>query len=125
MNKVSHFEIPADNVERAKKFYKIFGWQIEDVPEMDYVMLRTVAVDENRKPKEVGAINGGMMTRTKDVKHPVIVIEVKSVDQSIKQAVAAGGKQISDKMEIGGMGYYAYVSDTEGNVLGLWETIKK
>jgi len=31
--KVVHFEIPADNVERAKLFYeKAFGWQISKYP---------------------------------------------------------------------------------------------
>lgn len=125
MDKVCHFEIPADNIVRAKKFYKIFGWQIQDMPGMDYVALRTVAVDKNRMPKEKGAINGGMMKRMKEVQAPVIAILVKSVDQSIKKVKAAGGKLVAPKMEIGGMGYYAYVTDTEGNVIGLWEPMKK
>lgn len=59
MGKVVHFEIPADDVERAKKFYgSIFGWEADDVPGMDYTMVRTVAVDERQMPKEPGATTG-------------------------------------------------------------------
>ncbi len=122
MNKVVHFEIPVDDMNRAKKFYSIFGWQIRDIPGMDYVGLTTADVDENRMPKEPGAINGGMMRRSKEVTAPVVAIHVKSVEDHIKKALAAGGKLITPKSEVGDMGYYAYIADTEGNVIGLWET---
>ncbi|HVX01196.1 MAG TPA: VOC family protein, partial [Candidatus Babeliaceae bacterium] len=82
---------------------------------------RTVPVDENRMPTEVGAINGGMMKRTSKVRSPTIAIQVDSVDEYVQKVEAAGGKLIEPKMEIPGMGYYAYVQDTEGNLLGLWE----
>lgn len=129
MDKVVHFEIPVDDLARAKKFYSIFGWGLQDMsmPDgMNYTMVRTTPVDEKtHMPKEVGAINGGMMMRSKDVRAPVFAINVSSVDVYIKKVGAAGGKVVTPKMEVGGMGYYAYVSDTEGNVLGLWEDIKK
>ncbi|MBF5059699.1 VOC family protein [Candidatus Neptunochlamydia vexilliferae] len=119
MNQVVHFEIPADDTERAKKFYDIFGWDIEG--KEDYIALRTTPIDKNFMPKNPGAINGGMIKRTDDVKAPVIAIHVESVDTYIEKVVAAGGQLIMPKIEIPNMGYYAYVSDTEGNVLGLWE----
>lgn len=122
-NKVVHFEIPVEDVSRAKKFYHIFDWRIEDFPGMDYVSLLTVPVDENFMPKEKGAINGGMMKRTKEVSSPVFSIEVSSVDEYLKKVEAAGGKLVMPKQEVPGMGYYAYVKDTEGNVVGLWETM--
>ena len=126
MGKVVHFEIPVDDMARAKKFYKIFDWQLEDIPGMDYVGVRTTAVDSTtHMPKEPGAINGGMMQRTKELKGPTVAIEVSSVDEYIKKVIAAGGKEVMPKMEIPGMGYYAYVTDTENNVIGLWETLKK
>jgi len=121
MNGVVHFEIPADDMARAKEFYAIFGWQLEDFPGMDYVGIRTVPVDENHMPKEAGAINGGMMKRSEHAKAPVIAINVSSVDEYVKKALAAGGKLIVPKKEIGEMGFYAYIADTEGNVIGLWE----
>ncbi len=125
MDKVVHFDIPVDNASRAKKFYAIFGWQMEDYPGMDYIGIRTVPVDDKQMPTERGAINGGMMKRTPEVRGPAIAVEVRSVDKYIEKAVAAGGKVVMPKKEIGEHGYYAYVSDTEGNVLGLWEPIHK
>ena len=123
MNKVVHFEIPVDDMNRAKKFYSIFGWQLLEYPGMEYLGVRTVPVGKDHMPIEPGAINGGMMKRTKEVKAPVIAIQVDSVDEYIKKAKKNGGKVVTPKKEIGGMGYYAYVEDTEGNVIGLWEAI--
>lgn len=128
MDKVVHFEIPVDDLARAKKFYSIFGWQLQDMDMpggMKYTMVRSVETDDKQMPKEPGAINGGMMQRTKTVHSPVIAINVSSVDEYIKKVEAAGGKVITPKMEIGGMGFYAYVTDSEGNVIGLWQDLKK
>ena len=129
MDKVVHFEIPANDLNRAKQFYSsTFGWQLEDWPMPDgsvYVGARTVGVDEaTRMPKEPGAINGGLMQRSADVPAPVLAMDVSSVDEYVKKVEAAGGKVVRPKMQVGDMGYYAYVADTEGNVIGLWETIK-
>lgn len=129
MDKVVHFEIPADDKERAKHFYaSIFGWEFADMPMsggMTYTMARTVAVDEKQMPREAGAINGALMQRTDAVRAPVLAINVSSVDETLAKITAAGGRMVVPKMEIAGMGYYAYAADTEGNVIGLWEEIKK
>jgi uncharacterized protein len=129
MNGVVHFEIPADDMERARKFYSLFGWDLQDYPMPDgskYIGVRTVPVDEaTHMPKEAGAINGGMMQRSEKVKAPVFAINVSSVDDYVSKVEAAGGKVVMPKTEMGGMGYYAYVMDTESNVIGLWESIKK
>ena len=66
MDKVVHFEIPADDTGRAKKFYEdVFGWQINKVPMpgMDYSMVTTVETADKQMPKTAGAINGGLMAR--------------------------------------------------------------
>lgn len=125
MDKVVHFEIPFDDLKRAKKFYSIFGWQMQEMEGMDYVGVVTTPMDEQHKPKESGSINGGMMKRSEAVKAPSVAIHVSSVDEYLKKVVANGGKIVMDKMQIGNMGYYAYVNDTEGNVIGLWETISQ
>lgn len=127
MNKVVHFEIPVDDMPRAKNFYSIFGWKLNDLgPQMgNYVLATTVETDEkSQMPTEPGGINGGLMPRKTDIKHPVLVIGVPSVDDYSKKVGAAGGKVVEPKMEIPGMGYYAYVSDTEGNIIGIFETLK-
>ncbi len=62
MDKIVHFEIPTDDISRAKEFYgATFEWELEDMQGMDYTIVRTVPVDEQQMPTERGAINGGMM----------------------------------------------------------------
>lgn len=127
MDKVVHFEIPADDPERAKNFYsKTFGWQMQDIPEMNYTMLTTAPIDENRMPKEPGAINGGMYKREEGFsKTPVVVIGVSSLDDSVKKVETAGGKVVKSKVQVADMGLYAQVTDTEGNIIGLWQDLKE
>ena len=104
------------------KFYtESFGWQLTDMPEMNYVMASTVAVDDKQMPKEAGAINGGLFQRPKDAPHPVIYVGVKSVDGSLKKVKAAGGMVVTERTPIPGMGAFARVADSEGNVIGLFE----
>jgi predicted enzyme related to lactoylglutathione lyase len=123
MDKVVHFEIPFDDKQRAMKFYtETFGWQLTDMPEMSYVMVRTVEVDGNQMPKEPGAINGGLTTRPKEAKAPTVYVGVASVLAAIKKVEAAGGKVVTPHTPIPGMGAYGRIADTEGNVIGLFES---
>lgn len=124
MRSVVHFEIPADDVARAKEFYRsVFDWQLQDMPEMDYTIVRTTDVDEaTQMPTSPGSINGGLMRRSQDTPAPVLTIDVESIDQALKQVEAAGGRVVRERTEIPGMGAYAYFTDPEGNTLGLWET---
>ena len=122
MDKVVHFEIPFDDKTRAMKFYaQAFDWKLADMAEMNYVMAETTAVNEQRMPKEPGAINGGLFLRPKEAPHPVVYVGVASVDQTLKKVQAAGGKVVTPKTPIPGMGAYARVTDSEGNVVGLFE----
>ncbi|MBI4127470.1 MAG: VOC family protein [Parcubacteria group bacterium] len=121
MNKVVHFEIPADDMARAKSFYeKVFGWQV-NAWDKEYFMATTVPVDDRMMPKEPGAINGGFYRRSEKAPNPVLVINIPSVDQYIKSVEAAGGRLVTPKIAVGEMGFYARVTDSEGNVIGLWE----
>ncbi|GAA4050996.1 VOC family protein [Nonomuraea soli] len=124
--KVVHFEIPADNVERARAFYtEAFGWQVGPVPGMNYTMVMTAPADDQGMPTEPGAINGGMFERTGEwsgFKSPVIVIDVPSVDAALKKVEELGGTIVAPKMQVGEMGFAGYFTDSEGNVLGLWES---
>lgn len=128
MGKVVHFEIPADDLDRAKNFYSsVFGWQLDtmDMPGGgQYTGIMTTDVDpETRTPTEPGAINGGMITRGEDVTPtPVVTIGVDAIDDALAQVESAGGKTVTPKTPIPGMGAYAYFTDPEGNVMGLWET---
>jgi len=127
MDKVVHFEIPVDDRARAKEFYgSVFDWDVEDqdMGGSVYTTATTVAVDEKMTPKEPGAINGGLMDRTKDTPAPVITIGVDAIDDSLKKVEASGGTTITPRTEIPTMGAFAYFRDSEGNVVGLWETFR-
>jgi len=122
--KVVHFEVPAVKLNRAQSFYKdVFGWQIKEMPEFNYTMVGTTPSDKNGMPTEVGAINGGMMKRTARFKGPIITIQVDDIEAALKEITSHGGKSIVRKTEIGqNMGFTAYFKDTEGNLMGLYQS---
>ena len=121
MAKVVHFEIPFDDKARAMKFYAdALDWQLQDMPEMNYVMALTTPIGPDQMPKDPGAINGGLTQRPKEAPAPVIYVDVPSIDDAIEKIQASGGKVVTPKTPIPGMGAYARISDTEGNVVGLF-----
>ncbi len=123
MDSIVHFEIPADDPKRASKFYKdVFGWQIMPMEGMDYTMLITTELDDQKRmPKNPGAINGGMGKREGPLKSIVVTVDVKDIDKALKTIEAKGGKMVQKKMPVGDMGFTAYFKDSEGNVVGLWQ----
>ena len=98
---VIHFEIPADNVEKLRRFYsELFGWKIEKTPgPMDYWMIETVPVDENGNALRPG-VNGGMMRKQHSEHKPTNYIAVESVDDYLKKIESLGGKTTVPKMEV-------------------------
>jgi len=123
--RVVHFEIPADDVERAQAFYReAFGWRVNPMPDMNYTIVSTTDTDDNGAPKEPGAINGGMMTRGGAFTSPVITIEAEDIDDALLTVEKLGGAVAAPKMAVGEMGFAAYFTDTEGNVIGLWQNAR-
>jgi predicted enzyme related to lactoylglutathione lyase len=123
MDGVVHFEIPADDAERAKAFYStVFDWEMQDFPDMQYTIMMTTPIDEqSQRPTTPGAINGGLMSRSKDTPTPVITIGVDSVEEALKKVEAEGGTVITPSTPIPGMGAFGYFKDSEGNVMGLFQ----
>lgn len=120
--RVVHFEIPFDDGERAKAFYgKAFGWNIMPVPDMDYTMVMSGPTGE-QGPTESGFINGGMMQREEPYTAPNIVVDVDNLETALKAINDAGGTTVSEREAVGDMGFAAYFRDSEGNLLGLWES---
>ena len=118
MPRVIHFEITADDPGRAVKFYeKVFGWKIDKWGAMDYWLATT-------GPDNQPGINGAIMTRETQ-RTTVNTIDVSSVDEFVKKIVDAGGKVVTPKTAIPGVGYFAYCVDTEGNVFGIMENDTK
>ncbi|UZX04224.1 VOC family protein [Arthrobacter sp. CDRTa11] len=124
MGGVVHFEIPADDQERARNFYtQAFGWKIDPMPELNYNIVSTTPTDETGRPNEPGAINGGLMAREGDLKTPVITVDVEDINATLKTVEQLGGSVVTPKDTVPGMGYFAYFKDSEGNIMGLWENL--
>jgi hypothetical protein len=87
-----------------------------------YTIATTVPIDEKQMPTEPGAINGGIMKRAPHTPSPVITIQVDAIDDALKRIEAAGGSTVTPRTAIPDMGAFAYFKDSEGNVMGLWET---
>jgi len=125
MDKVVHFEITYEDVERAKDFYRsVFEWDLNDVPmggDMAYTTATTVPIDDKMMPTEPGAINGGFTSKGAETPAPVITIQVDSIDDSLKKIEAGGGSTVTPRTPIPNMGAFAYFKDSEGNVMGLFE----
>lgn len=121
MPRVVHFEIHAENPQRAVAFYTaLFDWKITkwDGP-IEYYLIDT---GEGR------GINGGMVKRMgpaptdgQAVNAYVCTVDVTDVDAYFTKAVQLGAAVAVPKMPIPGIGWLAYVKDTEGNILGIME----
>ena len=119
---VVHFEIPAEDEGRAREVYSsAFGWEVSQVPEMSYAMIKTTPTDANGMPSVPGSINGGMFRREGDLTSPVVTVDVDDIDAALAKINALGGSTVLPREAIGTMGWAAYFRDTEGNVVGLWQ----
>ncbi|MBC3193538.1 VOC family protein [Pseudonocardia sp. C8] len=123
--RVVHFEIPFDDGDRARAFYRdAFGWNVQEMPEFSYTMAATGPATEQGMPSEPGFINGGMFARSEEwpAAGPVIVVDVESIDDTMARLTELGATSVVDKQPVGEMGFAAYFRDPEGNVIGLWES---
>jgi predicted enzyme related to lactoylglutathione lyase len=123
---IVHFEIPADEPERAAKFYReLFGWEItrwgEAAEGVEYWMVRTVPTGATGQPTRPG-VNGGLMRRMMPGQAPVNYIGVASVDEFVRRAERLGAEVVVPKTPVPGMGWFAQLKDTEGNVFAIWQT---
>ncbi len=114
MPRVVHFELQADDPERASAFYKtVFGWDIKEWPgPMEYWLVTT-------GPKDAPGIDGAIMKRMSPGGQTINTIAVEDLDGSVKMVKRAGGKVVTQKDTIPGVGLFCYCADTEGNAFGL------
>ena len=109
------FEVPADNPERAQKFYRtLFGWKIEKFPAMmDYWHIDTGGADATP--------DGGMLPR-KHTQQPITVyISVDSASKFVTRVMKLGGQIMKPRTAVPHMGYFAICRDSENNEFALWE----
>lgn len=128
-DRIVHFEIHAENPERAIEFYKaVFGWDFPVWMEepVKYWGVMTAPQDS----KEPG-INGGLMVRKgsapeegQPVNAYVCTVEVSSIDETIAKIEEAGGVVALPKHALAGIAWQAYYKDTEGNIFGIHQPDK-
>lgn len=121
MPTIVHFEIPADQPERAKQFYaELFGWRIEKYADatkepMEYWTITTT----DQKGDE--ALGGGMMRRQSPQQPITNYIDVPSIEEYSVKVKTLGGQVVVPKTAVPGMGYFALCLDTENNAFAIWE----
>jgi predicted enzyme related to lactoylglutathione lyase len=116
MSAIVHFDVPTEDVERAKKFYSsLFGWQFQSFPDMQYYLFTTTNLDGTP------GVGGGMGKRMDPSQRMMNYFGVPSIDAAMNQVKSLGGKVLTEKMAVPGMGFLANCMDTEGNFFGLWE----
>jgi predicted enzyme related to lactoylglutathione lyase len=116
MPRPNHFDISADDPERAAAFYSsAFGWTFAkwDGP-MDYWLITTGEAGEP-------GIDGGLVARSEGAPPLMHTIDVPSIDEYSERVTAAGGTVLRPKSPIPEVGWFAYCADSEGNPFGLME----
>ncbi|PRY69882.1 hypothetical protein B0I08_1014 [Glaciihabitans tibetensis] len=122
---VVHFEIPAENVDRASEFYRsAFSWDVTPVKGMNYWGLTTTPHDDEGSPLAPGAINGGLFERDAKLTTPILTIDVADIDAALAKIEELGGATVQPKADVPGMGFSAYFTDSEGNLMGLWQNLE-
>lgn len=113
---LTHFEIPADEPDRAKSFYGgLFGWSFQEVPGYEGYHLFTTPVGEQGMGGAIGKRGESAPDRLRTY------VNVDSIDATLPKVPELGGTVIADKAEVPGQGWFAVIQDTEGNEIALWE----
>jgi predicted enzyme related to lactoylglutathione lyase len=117
MPTIVHFDISADDIVRAKKFYsELFHWKIEKFPgPTEYFLIETESLEGEK------GVSGGIALRENPQQKITNFIAIPSIDEYIAKVEKLGGKIIEPKQVIPTIGYIAGCQDTEGNTFGLME----
>ncbi|MEI2718286.1 MAG: VOC family protein [Candidatus Nanopelagicales bacterium] len=123
MSRVVHFEIQADDLERAKQFYaEVFGWKYQDFGAFTGSPYWGVVTG----PDDQMGIDGGLLQRPAPAADPgqgvtafVCTVGVEDFDDTAAKILAAGGRVALPKTALTGMAWQGYFLDTEGNTFGV------
>ena len=126
-NSVVHFEIYADDPDKLGQFYtSLFDWTMEPVPGTDYRLIKTVETDAKGMPSQAGGINGGILKRPAGYEGGGInYVNVESLEAATGRAKKLGATVMKGKTPVPGMGWFAILSDPEGNSFAIWQTDPK
>lgn len=115
MAKVVHFEIPVDDADRATAFYQeVLGWQVNGWGDQPYWLVTA-------GPEDEPGADGALIPRGDVHTSPVLIVSVEDIGATLKTAERAGGAVLQDKLPIPDMGWSAYLRDSEGNTIGLFQ----
>ncbi len=114
---ITHIEFPADDTERAQRFYReLFGWDYQSFENFPgYFMFNTGAID-----RAGGAIGQRGQSTGEKLR---VYVTVDSIDEALAKVPGPGGKVTTPKAEIAGQGWYAVIEDSEGSEVGLYENL--
>ena len=123
MSNIAYFEVPADDLKRAKKFYtEILGWefnpsQVPNIP-VEYWNIST-----GKSAKDTLNM-GGLYQRKEPSSRILMYAVVDDIDAALQKVEKLGGKVLSPKISLDTVGNLVTVIDSEGNLIGLWERAK-
>lgn len=116
---ICHFEIPADDLQAAGEFYgALFGWSVAPAGP-DYMLIRT--------SEQPGALGGALFRRSGPAaegevpRGVTLYAVVESVEEAASKLEKLGGKVLSPKAAVPGMGWTAVGQDPQGNAIGLFQ----
>jgi predicted enzyme related to lactoylglutathione lyase len=124
MSNISYFEVPADDMTRAKKFYaELLGWdfmptRVPGIP-VEYWNITT-----GKSSKDTLNM-GGLYQRKEPSSRMLMYVTVKDIDKALAKVEVMGGNIMSPKMTLDTVGTLVTIIDSEGNMIGLWEREKK
>ena len=114
-HEIVHIEIPVDNLETGSKFYAdLFGWKVENIPEMDYTTF------------EAGEGPGGGFNKLSDEITPgdvMVYVSTDDIEASLAKIESLGGKTVVPKTEIPQVGWFAWFTDPTGNTMALYTSM--
>jgi predicted enzyme related to lactoylglutathione lyase len=111
---VAHFDVPADDVERARRFYgRVFGWRFEPFGPPDFYLIHTGSsgnpgIHGSVSQRSEGSLKGGRV----GFECTISVDDLGAIRAAI---VANGGRIVQEEYEIVGVGRLIRFEDTEGN----------
>ena len=124
MSNIAYFEVPADDVRRAKKFYtELLGWdfmpsRVPGIP-VEYWNITT------GKSRKDTLTMGGLYQRREPSSRMLMYAVVRNLDTALANVEKLGGTIVSPKMTLDSVGTLVTIIDSEGNLIGLWEQEKK
>lgn len=130
MNPVTWFSIPSDDTEKAAAFYsQAFGWEIlpetkEDNPDFDFKVALNAPSDDEYVATERGRVNGCIVKRATGITHPVVLVEVESLEAAAEKIKSAGGKIVSEVIPMNSLnGKFFLATDPDGNMLEVFQNL--